>query len=81
MNSGQNGIGTGLVDDSNIGQAFSHQVGIYYFNLNEELGKAGFEPNLNNSSLDPFNNNQFDAFYLSNLSNSNAANLINNYAF
>lgn len=73
MHPGRNGIGAGLVDDPNIGEYFSHQVGNYDSGLTEELGGAGFE----RSSLDSFNNDKFGTFQLSRLSNSD---WINDYS-
>lgn len=53
------------------------------FDLNSDLEGANtkFEPDLDNSSFDPFNNDQFDAFHLSDLNYNNAADWINDSAF
>ena len=48
-----------------------------HFDMNDDdngIGEPTFQPDLNNSSSDPFiNDHQFDAFHMSDLNHSNAA--------
>lgn len=45
-----------------------------------EFAVDAFEPDLDSSSFDPFNNDQFDAFHMSGLNYSSAAHWVNDDA-
>lgn len=84
MNPGLNGIGSGLMGP-NRGRVL-HQTGTRLlieglearlraseFDFHDEIGKPTFKPDVEHSSFNPFNNDEFDAFHLSGLNHSNAA--------
>ena len=70
---GRNGIIGAALVEPNIWEEFLY----HDFDLNEEFGEARFKPDLDRSSFDPFNNDQFDAFHFSDLGNSNPADWVN----
>lgn len=85
MNPGLNEIGAGLVSpDKDVEGELLRHAGTH---LPAEKFAAGFdeydeldEPDPDSSSFDPFNKDQFDAFHLSDLKHSNAANWVSDDA-
>lgn len=52
-----------------------------FFSLSEPIGSPAFLPDVDSACFDPFNNDQFDAFHLSDLSGCKAADWTNDEAF
>lgn len=73
---GRNDIGAALIEP-NVWEEFLQHAASHDFNVNEAPGETGFKPDLDHSSFDPFNNDQFDAFHFSDLGHSNAADWVN----